>query len=169
MFLFLFLLWVIFNARLGADVILLGLAVCAAIEWFAMRYCKWYVTRDWRWRRFLPKFAAYCALLLREVIMANYAVMRIILSPRLKEQIHPQMVKFPCDYRSDIMKALLANSITLTPGTITVRVRSDHFIVHALTPELGADLAQSGFYLACDRLDEYTCKPEDVEKKRGNR
>lgn len=165
MFVFLFLLWVIFNGRLGADVIVLGLAVSAAIEWFAMRYCKWYVTKDWRWRQFLPGFAAYCVLLVKEILVANWTVIKIILSPRMKENIHPQLVKFPCDYKSDIMKALLANSITLTPGTITVRLRSDHFVVHALTPEMGTDMPQSSFYQACNKLDEYTCKPEDLPKK----
>ena len=167
MFMLLFLLWVIFNGRLGVDVIVLGLAVSAAIEWFAMRYCKWYVTRDWRWRPFLRSFAVYCVMLVKEIWLANLTVIRLILSPHLKENIHPQLVSFPCDYKSDIMKALLANSITLTPGTITVRIRSDHFIVHALTPEMGADMPQSNFYLACNQLDEYTCKPEDLAEKRG--
>ena len=165
MFVFLFLLWVVFNGRLGVDVLLVGLAVSAALEWFAMRYCKWYVTKDWRWKQFLPKFAAYCVLLVKEILIANWTVIKIILSPHMKEKIHPQLVKFPCDYKSDIMKALLANSITLTPGTITVRLRSDHFVVHALTPELGADISGSSFYRACDQLDEYTCKPEDLPKK----
>ena len=165
MFILLFLLWVVFNGRLAIDVILVGAAVCAALDWFAMRYCKWYVTKDWRWKEYLPAFARYLVLLLREILVANWTVIKIILSPRMKENIHPQMVRFPCDYKSDIMKALLANSITLTPGTITVRIRSDHFVVHALTPEMGADMPQSSFYRACDLLDTYTCKPGDVSAK----
>ncbi len=165
---FLFLLWVIFNGRFAPDVIILGIVICAAINWFAMRYCKWYVTKDWRWRKFLPGLGAYCVLLVKEIILANLAVIKLILDPKLEEKIHPQMVKFPCHYRSDIMKALLANSITLTPGTITVRVRSDHFIVHALTPEMGENMDQSDFYRLCAAMDEYTCKPDDLAKKEEN-
>jgi multicomponent Na+:H+ antiporter subunit E len=168
MFLFLFVLWVVFNGRIGIDVILLGLAVSGAIEWFAMRYCKWYVTKDWRWGKFLPAFGRYCVLLVKEIFAANWAVIKLILDPKLEEKIHPQMVRFPCDYKSDIMKALLANSITLTPGTITVRIRSDHFIIHALTPEMGENLEQSSFYQACNKLDEYTCKPEDLQEKEAS-
>ena len=168
MFVFLFLLWVIFNARLGIDVIVLGALVCAAIDWFAMRYCKWYVTKDWRWSKFLPAFAAYCVLLVKEIFVASWAVIKLILHPKLEEKIHPQMISFPCAYKSDIMKALLANSITLTPGTITVRIRSDHFIIHALTPEMGEDLEKSSFYEACNKLDEYTCKPEEAQEKEAS-
>ena len=165
MFVFLFLLWILFNGRFGLDVLLLGAAVCAAIDWFAMRYCKWYITKDWRWRQLLPAFARYCVLLVKEIFAANWAVMKLILRPGLERNIHPQMVRFPCRYRSDIVKALLANSITLTPGTITVRIRRDHFIVHALTPEMGTDLEHSSFYEACAQLDEYTCKPGDLSRK----
>lgn len=168
MFLLLFVLWLIFNGRFALDVIISGVIACAAIDWFATHFCKWYVTRDWRWRKFLPGFVAYCGLLIKEIAVANWQVIKLILDPRLEEKIHPQMVKFDVNYKSTIMRALLANSITLTPGTITVRTKPDHFIVHALTPDMGKDMDQSSFYQACARLDEYTCLLNtDAEEEDG--
>jgi multicomponent Na+:H+ antiporter subunit E len=108
----------------------------------------------------VPGFLAYCVLLVKEIILANWQVMKLILRPDLEEQVQPQMVKFQVDIKSTIMRALLANSITLTPGTITVRAHNDHFIVHALTPEMGKDLDKSAFYTACKKLDAYVCKPD---------
>lgn len=168
MFFLLLLLWLIFNGRFALDVLISGAIVSGAITWFAMRYCKWYVTKDWRWSKFIPQFLAYAVLLIKEMIKANLQVIRLILDPKLEEKIHPQMVKFDVGYKSMIMRALLANSITLTPGTITVRVRSDSFVVHALTPEMGADMDQSDFYKGCARLDEYTCIPESACEQEDN-
>lgn len=165
MFFLLLLLWLIFNGRLAPDVIISGVLVSAAITWFAMRYCKWYVTKDWRWGRFIPQLLAYCVLLVKEIVKANLAVIRLILDPKMEEKIHPQMVKFDVDYKSTIMRALLANSITLTPGTITVRVRKSNFVVHALTPEMGMGMTESDFYKCCAKMDECTCMPADIDEE----
>ncbi len=165
MFFLLLLLWLIFNGRLALDVIISGVLVSAAITWFAMRYCKWYVTKDWRWGRFIPQLLAYCVLLVKEIVKANLAVIRLILDPRMEEKIHPQMVKFDVEYKSTIMRALLANSITLTPGTITVRVRKSSFVVHALTPEMGAGMTESDFYKCCAKMDACTCMPADIDEE----
>lgn len=162
MFFLLLLLWLIFNGRFALDVLISGVIVSGAITWFAMRYCKWYVTRDWRWGKFIPRLLAYIVLLIKEIIKSNLQVIGLILDPKMEEKIHPQMVKFDVGYQSMIIRALLANSITLTPGTITVRTHNDSFVVHALTPEMGADMDQSDFFKSCARLDEYTCIPKDI-------
>ena len=51
----------------------------------------------------------------------------------VKKSINPQMVKFKTSLTTDLSKFVLANSITLTPGTVTVRIQGDEFLVHALT------------------------------------
>jgi multicomponent Na+:H+ antiporter subunit E len=66
------------------------------------------------------------------VVKANIQVARIILHPRLP--IEPQLLVFETRLKSDLAKVLVANSITLTPGTITVDLDERRFLVHSLAP-----------------------------------
>lgn len=79
------------------------------------------------------RFWVYLPWLMKEVLLANVAVARIILNPRLP--ISPRMVRFHGSQTTDIGRALYANSITLTPGTITTGVEGEVFQIHALTAE----------------------------------
>jgi multicomponent Na+:H+ antiporter subunit E len=58
----------------------------------------------------------------------------------MKEKIDPRMVNFKTRLKSDVARVTLANSITLTPGTITVRVEGDVFTVHALSDKVASGL-----------------------------
>lgn len=165
MFFLLLLFWIIFNGRLALDVLLSGVLVSVAITWFANRYCKWDDTKHWNWVRFLPRMLAYCGLLISEIFKTNLEMIRMILTPKdMKEIIHPQMVKIPVDLKSEFTRMLLANSITLTPGTITVRLHPDTYVIHALTPDMAAEDQESPFLIACRGLDEAIC-PAEPEKE----
>ena len=75
--------------------------------------------------------ARYLIWLIVEIGKADWAVAKVILAhPLPKEQ---RLISVPAHQRTDIGKMLFANSITITPGTVTVETESDHFIVHALT------------------------------------
>lgn len=81
------------------------------------------------------KMAAYFCWLLVQVIKSALYVSRIALSDRSK--VEPSIAWFRADYDSPFARALLANSITLTPGTITIDITDDGiYSVHALTNEL---------------------------------
>lgn len=85
------------------------------------------------------KLAGYALWLLKEIVKANIYVMRISLSPRAMKVIDPQIVRFRSRMTSKLGLTILANSITLTPGTITVYVdERGNFTVHALDGELAA-------------------------------
>ena len=73
----------------------------------------------------------YVPWLLKEILVANVAVAKIILSPNMK--ISPRMVVFHGTQQTDLGRVLYANSITLTPGTITTGVEGQEFQIHALT------------------------------------
>lgn len=75
----------------------------------------------------------YLGWLLKEVFIANLKVARIILSPKLP--ISPVMFLAPAGQKSDLGRAIFANSITLTPGTISVEIENGgrHILVHALS------------------------------------
>lgn len=73
----------------------------------------------------------YLPWLVKEVVLANIAVARVILDPRLP--IQPRLLQVRASQESDVARVIYANSITLTPGTITLDVRGGDFLVHALT------------------------------------
>lgn len=81
----------------------------------------------------LLQVLAYLGWLAVEVVKANLAVIRSILDPR--HTINPALVTVKTEGKSDLAKAMFANSITLTPGTVTVDVEKDRLIVHALQEE----------------------------------
>lgn len=78
----------------------------------------------------------YIAWLLWEVLKANLQVLVLSFSPGVEKRLSPQIVEFRSALADDYSRFLLALSITLTPGTVTVRVDGDRFIVHALTQKM---------------------------------
>lgn len=168
MFILLFLLWLVFNGRFAPDVVITGVLVSGALTWFAYRFCKWSFERDMQCFRLLPRLLAYWGVLIWEIIKANVQVIALILDPHMEEKVHPQIVQFVAPLHGDLARTLLANSITLTPGTITVRLRSQHYVVHALTPEMGKGMDQSSFVKALQRIEEGT-QPTKREKEDDSR
>jgi multicomponent Na+:H+ antiporter subunit E len=74
----------------------------------------------------------YIVWLIWKVIKANIEVAILILHPKLP--IRPRLLAFRTTLKHPVAKALVANSITLTPGTVTVDLRGDRYLVHALVP-----------------------------------
>ena len=69
--------------------------------------------------------------LVREIVMANLQMARVVLSPRLR--IQPHLIRVPASQRTPVGLAIHANTITITPGTISLDVRDGTILVHALT------------------------------------
>ena len=82
------------------------------------------------------RFIRYIPWLMWEIIKANFHLLYLAFHPRMKELIDPHIITFKTNLKSDIAIATLANSITLTPGTITVTADQDGvFRVHAIDRE----------------------------------
>ena len=75
------------------------------------------------------KFITYLIWLLKEIAVSNIAVTKIILSPDMNLLQH--FFRVPNTQRSELGAAIYANSITLTPGTVSVEIERDAFWVHA--------------------------------------
>ena len=104
----------------------------------------------WRMRFFKKRLFAlrfsfgilrYWGWLFIEVVKSSIQVMRVVLRPTI--EVAPVVVKIPRNQRSEFQTMMLGNSITLTPGTITLDVDEDTILVHALT-EAGADDLMAG-------------------------
>ncbi|OOZ36009.1 Na+/H+ antiporter subunit E [Solemya velesiana gill symbiont] len=79
------------------------------------------------------KFFRYIGWLLWQVVLSNIALARRVWDPALP--IRPTWGKLDTKLPLPLEKALYANSITLTPGTLTTDVRDDHLMIHCLSPE----------------------------------
>ena len=87
------------------------------------------------------RFIAYVPWLLFEIFRANMHVMRLVFHPRMMELIDPRMIRFESRLNDEMARFIFANSITLTPGTITVYVSIfGKFTVHAIDKASGQGL-----------------------------
>jgi multicomponent Na+:H+ antiporter subunit E len=88
----------------------------------------------------LPRTLTYWPWLMLEIAKSTWDVTKIILNPKLP--ISPTLIRVRASQRSAVGVATYANSITLTPGTITARVSGHEFLVHAVTRSGAEDLAK---------------------------
>lgn len=86
------------------------------------------------------RFLLYLPWLLYQIVLSTLHVTFLALHPKMKEQIDPTIVTFKTKLKSNIAKVALANSITLTPGTITIRIEDQIFYVHAISRKAAAGL-----------------------------
>lgn len=85
-----------------------------------------------------PRFVLYVPWLLYQVFLANLHVMYLVFHPKMKEKIDPRIIKFRSKLKNEIALTTFANSITLTPGTITVYVTDfGEFEVHVIDKHSG--------------------------------
>lgn len=80
------------------------------------------------------KHFSYWSWLAKEIFKANIDVSKVILSPKMN--LSPRLVRVPLSQSNELATVIYANSITLTPGTVSVDIEGDEIIVHALTQEL---------------------------------
>ena len=143
MFILFLLFWIILNGRFTAEVLIIGLLLSFGVSFFFYHFLGWSLARDLRLLRNLPLFVLYILNLIREVLIAAFQVARLVWSPSRKKE--PVMVEFHSGLHGRIVNTLLANSITLTPGTFTVVHEDDRFVVHCLRPEFAEGLEDSSF------------------------
>lgn len=94
---------------------------------------------------------AYAPWFMREVVSANISVARLVWSPSLN--ISPRMIRIEHSLHSSFAIASYINSITLTPGTVTVDVDEDELIIHALTADAATDLLSGEMHDHIKRME----------------
>ncbi len=76
------------------------------------------------------RFFRYLPWLLWQIILCNFEIAYLVLNP--KPLVDPQIVRFKNDLKTDLGIVTLANSITLTPGTVTIEANREEFVIHAI-------------------------------------
>lgn len=92
----------------------------------------------------LPQTLSYLGWLSGEIVKANMIVVKAVLKPDM--EISPTLVKIPAEQKTDIGRSMFANSITLTPGTVSMAMGDGEITVHALLSEMAIpdDFAEMG-------------------------
>lgn len=151
MLVFFFLLWVIFNGAITREIIIFGLVIAFLMFFFVCRFMDYSIRKEKLLYIRSVYFLWYLTILLIEIIKANFAVCSFILSK--KTAIEPAIVSFKTTLKSSFTRMILANSITLTPGTITVSLKGDELIVHCLDQSLAEGMDTSVFVEMLEKLE----------------
>ena len=121
----LMLAWVAVTGSLTAANLLLGLVLAIVATWLLRRT----FTLPPFWRRTWA-IVSLTLLFLRELLMSAIRVAAIVLKPDVRSAIRPAIIAFPLSVTSDAEITLLANLITLTPGTLSVDVADDRSVLY---------------------------------------
>lgn len=143
MYLIFFLIWIIFNGQFTLEIAAFGVVISGFMYWFICKFLDYKPRTDLLMVKRIWKILHYVFILVTEIIKANFAVIKMIMSSRY--EIEPAVVRFKIDLRTTPARILLANSITLTPGTITVSLEDNEYVVHCLDKSLAEGIDRSIF------------------------
>jgi len=126
----LFLFWVLLNGSLAPDVLLVGVVAALVISLLFRHGLAVFSEFRATPRAFITAIA-YVFFFIKELVKSNLNLARIVLSPALP--LNPGIVKVRTKLKSRMGRLLLANSITLTPGTLTVDLEGEWLYIHWVT------------------------------------
>jgi len=133
-FVLLLITWVVLSGQFDAFHLTLGLISCGLVTWMSSDLL--FSTRESPIAQRIQegcRLIPYLLWMIWQILLANFAVLRLALVPGAMKEINPCIVHFKTRLKSDFAKFLLANSITLTPGTVTIKIIGDDFYVHAIS------------------------------------
>ena len=150
MFIALLILWLIFGG-VSVTSLVLGVIVSALVTLFAAKFMGYSNAQALALLKKTLLILRYIIFLLKEIVEANLCVIRLVYS---KREVEPLLVRFRTGLKTDPARVLVANSITITPGTITVELDGDELCVHALDRTMDLDAENLDFIKRARRLEE---------------
>lgn len=144
----LFVMWVVLSGKFDVFHLGCGVITVAVLIWLhqALEPFRPPGAPGIRLRRLLP----YLLWLLKEMVVAAVQVALVILRP--KGCFNPRLIRFESEQPSLLNAVIFGHSITLTPGTITLDLKDDHYLVHALTPETARGVVEGSMHRRVARL-----------------
>lgn len=123
----LFVIWVLLNNKLTTEVLISGAVVSIAVSLIFCSSCDIFSDLKLNPKAFLYWFL-YIFVFLNELVKSNFDVAKRVISPKLP--INPGIVEVKTRLKSKLGRMILTNSITLTPGTLTVELKNDRIFIH---------------------------------------
>ncbi len=151
LFILLWLFFVLLSGRLTLEIALFGAAVAGLALLFACRYADWSLKREKEFLLRLPRLLVYGLYLLKEIAKANLTTLRRVYS---RHEVEPAIVTFRTPLKHEWAQVLLANSITLTPGTITLLLKDGELTVHCLDRSDAGSLEGSDMEARIAKLED---------------
>ncbi len=131
-FILMYILWFILSGKTDALLLVLGAIASFTVAMFSSSLL-FPNPRIGRYSITLLKFLQYPPWPLYQIFLSNIHLMYLVFHPRMREKINPHIIYFQTCLRKDMSIVSMANTITLTPGTITISATPDgYFKVHAL-------------------------------------
>lgn len=129
LFVFLYLFWLLLSGFFTPFLLVSGVGCALVVTWFARRMHV--VDEEGHPIQMGTHALVYWVWLFKEIIKSCWDVSKIIVHPKLP--ISPTLIRFKASQKTHVGLVLHANSITLTPGTITIEAHAHEFLVHGLT------------------------------------
>lgn len=152
MYLFLLFIWFMLNGRITLEITILGVLLSALVYLFAKKYLHYTLRKDLNLLRRIGLSIIYVGVLLWEILKANWNVILLILAGDRHTNSSIYYVRIPL--KTELARTILADSITLTPGTITVSLDEDVYTIHALHPMAVEGIEDSSFVKLLRKMEE---------------
>ncbi len=138
-FLLLFGIWIIFSGQFDLFHLALGLISALFVTWISSSFLFLDRSRSVHQRLGeVIRIPGYLIWILYKIFQANIHILKLALTPGDLKGVEPSLVKIKTNLKTDFGRYVLANSITLTPGTITVMIEGDKLLVHSISEETAA-------------------------------
>lgn len=147
-----FLFFIVLCGKVTLEIVLFGIGISAVVSAF-MYKLKGTTFKDELiiWKK-IGKVIGYMFILVREVFLANIDMITVVLQPKI--EIQPCLVFFKAPLKTTKGRVALANSITLTPGTITTSMVGDYYAVHCIDVGFSEGLDSSVFVEKIAEIEE---------------
>jgi len=138
LFFILYLHWILWSGKFDAFHLSLGVISCALVTF--MSYDLYFKRKKFSSKIIVEaiRFIKYIPWLFYQIVLSNIHVASLVLSPKMP--IDPKVIRYKTKLKTDIALVTFANSITLTPGTITADISEGEYYVHALSKKVADDL-----------------------------
>ena len=134
LFFILFSLWLLMSGHYSVLIVSLGIISCAFCVYVAKRGKL--IDDEGLPTFFIPRLLNYLIWLFKEILKSNVITAKVIINGK----VEPEIFTVKSSQVTDVAKVTYANSITLTPGTVTTKIQKDVFEVHALNSDFGNDV-----------------------------
>ncbi len=136
LFIILFLLWLLSSGHYTTLIISFGVFSCALVVFLSWKME--IIDSEGVPIHLIGGAIRYVPWLIWQIILANIDVTKRVLQPKM--DITPQLIEVETSQKTDLGRVIYANSITLTPGTVSIQVHEDRILVHAIAKEVAEEL-----------------------------
>ena len=156
MIILLFLLWIILNGRFTADmgmlqILITGIILVGAVALFSKKILGYKLSSEIRLWKKMPLLISYVALLIKEIVCSSFNMILVVFR---KKSYSPAIIKINPPLKTKLARVILANSITLTPGTITADLTDNCFTIHCIDSSFAENLETCQFVKLLERIEK---------------